>query len=470
MTQFGVTVTDPHINIYFLEQCLLKKPPQTRHNRRGLRPCLDPVGVRKIIRGGSMKRLSVSGILFVVFCSALAQAKAPKRLPVHLDLEATSAMYEAALDRSPIFSKMSEGQAPEEFPVEHIINVGKRNLDWLIFINEHRDVPLTFTVPGSLTGIPITAPKKYSGKLVNEQYTKFMAELPAEMRDVLVGGKEFTENPPIAVEQYLKLGNEVDKLYQTATRWKLMQPYLQEYAENRQNDIRGFYFLRDVKDLSTKLANWETVSGEEKTNLTTWLVGQCFNTVANETQCRTELSIYEDNKDVQTYYKKYLPKSSDIFSSFFKIQNPRPDLVWGADNVAVIPFKNPGVEAILNFLAVNIEDEWKWNDWKLKLDFLPEADIHVDFEEGVTPHVNELGGNSIVMDANSPLTEWDVQWTIRHEFGHVLGIPDCYVEFFDADEKVMINYQIDVDNLMCSRRGKMNDVIFQEMKRNYSRD
>jgi len=54
------------------------------------------------------------------------------------------------------------------------------------------------------------------------------------------------------------------------------------------------------------------------------------------------------------------------------------------------------------------------------------------FEPGVTPHVNGIGGRIITMDANAPLDDYDVSWTIRHEYGHVLGFPDCYVEFYIA--------------------------------------
>jgi hypothetical protein len=71
------------------------------------------------------------------------------------------------------------------------------------------------------------------------------------------------------------------------------------------------------------------------------------------------------------------------------------------------------------------------------------------------------------MDANSSLDEFDSQWTLRHEFGHVLGLPDCYHEFYDTKIEAYVNYQIDVTDLMCSRSGNMNERIFKELKRTY---
>ena len=55
------------------------------------------------------------------------------------------------------------------------------------------------------------------------------------------------------------------------------------------------------------------------------------------------------------------------------------------------------------------------------------------------------------------------QWTIRHEYGHVLGLPDCYIEFYDEDLGLMIHYQLDVTNLMSSRRGKLQQKQFDQL-------
>jgi hypothetical protein len=92
------------------------------------------------------------------------------------------------------------------------------------------------------------------------------------------------------------------------------------------------------------------------------------------------------------------------------------------------------------------------------------------WEEGATPHVDNAPGTTITMDANSPLSEYDVQWTIRHEYGHVLGFPDCYEEFYDEEAEAFVSYQLDVTNLMCSRRGKLKQVHYDELKRAYYKE
>jgi hypothetical protein len=89
------------------------------------------------------------------------------------------------------------------------------------------------------------------------------------------------------------------------------------------------------------------------------------------------------------------------------------------------------------------------------------------FEAGVVPHVNGLGGNEIVMDSTQPIEEYESQWTIRHEYGHVIGLPDCYHEFYDSELGAFVNYQLDVTDLMCSRAGNMKERIYKELVRVY---
>src|SRR6185312_3661159 len=183
--------------------------------------------------------------------------------------------------------------------------------------------------------------------------------------------------------------------------------------------------------------------------------------------------------DLNQFYSSFEAKSKEIYQSFFIIPtiSYRTNLSFatidGMDTFT-IPFMNPALPRVLSFVKDNVEAEWTQKSatpWALKLNIVPDdhdgETPHVEFQAGATPHVNELGGNIITMDQNVSLDDYANNWTIRHEFGHVLGFPDCYLEFYDKNQGVIINYQLDITNLMCSRRGHIQDVHYQELKRMY---
>ena len=169
-------------------------------------------------------------------------------------------------------------------------------------------------------------------------------------------------------------------------------------------------------------------------------------------------------KNLIEYKNSYWPLAEKNYQSFFAIDNPRHDLQNSLNNM-VIPFEVPESNRLQNWLQINVEDEFKYNDWKLKINFKDKALSHLEFEANTTPHVSD--GNTIVMDLNTNIDEYEVKWTIRHEFGHVLRLPDCYIEFYDPELDHAINYQIDINDLMCSRAGNMNKRIYTELLKTY---
>lgn len=354
--------------------------------------------------------------------------------------------------------------------VNEAIRVGKKNMDWLKHMNSVRpdDQKIALTKPGELTPIPIDKPKIYSPETVERDFKELSAALPENMQKIIFGEAGFTDNPGVDLETYILWAKKVDKMYQTAARWLTMKPYLLYYKQNKVADIRGYYFLSKEENLKDKLQNFSTLSTEDQNRLTPLLVNMCENK-DGLSGCEAKFKKAVAANKVSNFYESYFARSKKTFDENFIIGGMRPELKWTSaePNRAYIPIRDTKNSEINEFLEFNNEQEWKWDDWQLDLFFTPDADVHVEFIPGETPHVNGLGGDKIVMDANAPLTEWDVQWTIRHEFGHVLGLPDCYVEFYDSNLQAMVNYQIDIENMMCSRAGRMQEIHYNELKRVY---
>ncbi len=385
----------------------------------------------------------------------------------HIDLEMSGQEYTQRL----------AGRSAFTLELQAVLEMGKRNLDWLVHINQVRakgpkgQEPISFSNASTQQGFPLDAPRIYNPTIVQKQFDELMAEMPPTMKQVLIDGGPFTDTPPVALATYVAFGLRADRIYQLAARWNLMVPYLGQLAGRKKLDVRGFHFLSKVSDLKEKLDDFSELPDSDRNELSGWLIGLCF-MLESQNYCDKALLRAIEQDQVWAFYSRYLPRAQAVWDGFFAIPATRSDVIWSSKSplVMTVPFVRPDKPEIADFLKINVENEFRWQGWRLMLDYSSPPSInttHIVFEPGTTPHVNRVAGSTITMDANAPLTEYDVQWTIRHEYGHTLGFPDCYLEFYDTEKKQIISYQMDITNLMCSRRGHLQELHFEQLKRAY---
>jgi hypothetical protein len=404
-------------------------------------------------------------------------ADRPAGMP-DLPPDAPSAAYRAHLTATARLNTAwwGDDEDSESDALDIVLSTGERNLKWLEHINGKRAEKLSFTSKETQKAYPITEPNEYSPSIIKNDYEKLKKEYPAALAAVVFEKKAFTDQPPLSIPEYLEWSRKLDRVYQSAARWRTMQGYLSYLSTRRKEDIRGYYFLSRLSDREAKLRNYPGLADKEKTQVREWLIGLCYNgTFARVEGCAKDVdSAINAKSDLNPLYARWMAKGKEIYDGFFQIPSgaARSGFRWeklaGGATRLVAPFTDPGQDDVRSFLQVNIEDEWRFGNWDLKLPFTTEnGNPYVVFEAGATPNVNGLGGDRITMNASQPLTEYDAQWTIRHEFGHVLGLPDCYVEFYVPERKVIINYQIDTDNIMCSRRGHVKQENVDELRKAY---
>lgn len=406
-------------------------------------------------------------LVLPLLVSLMAQA-APSVVP-DIPPDAESSMYR---------SVMSPQQLKANFDgLDDIVALGERNMQWLGYINSFRQPgdKISLTSKDSQRGIPIDKPSEYNVPLIQEKLAVLRPQLPASMQSVLFDGAEFTKEPPVALADYKNWSREVDRVYQSALRWRMMAGWLDYLSENRHRDIRGWYFLSRLENRAEKLKNFRSLDGDEQAQIREWLTSMCFNEDRSDDRenCAGSIDrLIQVGSDLEAYYSQKARISQSIFDEYFTIPSyaPRQEIQWEGDHL-VAPFADPGREDARAFLQDNIQDEWRFESWYLALPIVNSGwgIPRMEFESGATPHVNGLGGDVITMNAEQPLTEYDAQWTIRHEYGHVLGFPDCYVEFYEPERNVIVNYQFDTENLMCSRRGHIQQRHVDELLRAYSR-
>ncbi|OFZ20286.1 MAG: hypothetical protein A2Z20_12775 [Bdellovibrionales bacterium RBG_16_40_8] len=393
------------------------------------------------------------------------------KLP-HLDLDVTSQeLRQLLMKQKP--NLFSFGK-PVSGPVEYALQIGERLLSWVDIINANRakEDKLRLTSPQNRVSYPITAPNHYSRRTIELGLAAVKAQMPLDMRDILFGEAPLPNKNPITDEDFINFGRKVDRIYQSAARWTMLIQFKGIYIEARVDDIRGYYFLQTNGWNQNTLKNWPTIDIDTQAQIKEALIGICINARNSFARCKSKIDSVVDVTGIVNFYKLYIQKSAGVYKSFFEISNARRDIKWnkGSSFLASIPFLTPSSEEVKRYIKENIEDEYSWKSWGLKIDFINQNPApYVVFTPGVVPHVEYIGGNKIEMDANASLDEYEVQWTIRHEFGHVLGFPDCYHEFFDEVNYEFINYQIDVNDLMCSRAGNFTQRIYDQLEASYMR-
>ena len=390
--------------------------------------------------------------------------------PLHLDLEMTSAEYTALLKKQS--ANKNKNVKADDPAIASTIKLGARLSQWIALVNANRPEASAIRLTSATTrrGIPIDKPNQYSPSIIASDVKTTLSEMPESMRAVITGEGDLPTTIGMDDETFILHARKMDRNYQSAARYKSVDEYRGEYIQAASADVRGYYYLTQNKIGATELADITTYSAAKLEEIKTALLKVCLNNSKKLAKCKAELTqAIADNK-VALFYDEHFTMAEQTWKDFFRIPSfgRRQDIEWNG-NVAVVPFNTPEIPKFIPYLQNNIEDEFRWDGWVMKLQFGQFEDgPRLKFVPGVVPHVNALGGNEIVMDSNQPIEEYESQWTIRHEFGHVIGLPDCYHEFYDVEAKAYVNYQLDITDLMCSRAGNMNERIYLELKNAYA--
>lgn len=388
----------------------------------------------------------------------------------HLDLEMESSEYRELLIK---MSKNKKLKMVQDDGIERALKLGERLSQWIAYVNQARspETAIRLTSAATRRGIPIDTPNVYNPAIIKAQTDKVLAEMPLKMKEIIMATGAYPTDVVIDDETFITHGRALDRNYQQAARYKTLSPYRFQYQGLAADDMRGYYYLTKNKLGKEELRDVALIPEAQLPLVIDALNKLCINARNSANSCKSRVDkAVADNKLAEAY-GSYYPSGKKIWDAFFVIPTSarRKDVKWTGD-VMTVPFNTPTIERFRPYLQTNIEEEFRFGTWGLKLNFgsFSNGPLLV-FQPGVVPHVNGLGGNQIVMDSNQPIEEYESQWTIRHEFGHVIGLPDCYHEFFDTKLDAFVNYQLDITDLMCSRAGNMNERIYNELKGAYKR-
>lgn len=407
------------------------------------------------------------GVLQTSVASAKINQHGPKD-PAHLG--PIGLQLKLNLNQDSNFSTEPLGLTEQK--LKELTDTGSKAIAWLNLVNEDRALAnkLVLADRNTKNPVPPNLPKVNSVKLMLEKFGERINALPPEIKDIVLSQKPVTKIPPISDELFITHIRELNSSYQNALRWIQQQPWLSYYAENARYDIRGIYFSRLDPNFNTDLANFTGLEKARKKTISEWLISICTNARDVLATCKGELNSLKTNAQVKAYYESYLPASATTYREFFQVKPMREELKWNQSRTVITQdFILPSITAIADWLKSNVEEEWKALNFQLLVNYkaTDATTPFIDFQKGVTPNVSGSTWNKITMDPDYSLDDFSTQWTIRHEFGHVLGFPDCYLEFYEPATEEMIYYTIEPDNLMCAWGGKLQPSHVSELQRVY---
>jgi hypothetical protein len=425
-----------------------------------------------------MRKVLVSALMAVFAVGCTSQKSSKTLESPHVFPDATALEIQALIAADPQLAKSQETiNAADE--LKDIIDMGSRLYQWLDVVNAKRAnaQKLSFSTKENTRVYPIEKPSIYNAEIIRTNHTDLMAKIPLALRSVLEGKGALPEQLPISDKDFLEWGLQVSRSYDSAARWVMMSNYMMQLTSAKVADVRGYLFLTSQANVEELLKTFKNQDQASQAKIRDSLLQLCLNNQSwwnyDLRECTAQIGAAEKSDKLVENYKRNLPKAKENFDSFYELDRSlmRDDITWtSADPVTLhYPFFKPAEAKIVSYLADNIEDEFKAPGFQLRLDFKEKMTMglsHLEYQTGVTPHAMK---GKIVMDQNEPITEWSSQWTIRHEFGHLLGFPDCYVEFYDEGLKAIVNYQLDTSDLMCSRKGVFQRHHYARLKAAYYR-
>ncbi len=252
----------------------------------------------------------------------------------------------------------------------------------------------------------------------------------------------------LKIENQVRLGlvsgNDFSRLSDGINRFSSMKCKLKELEKKRIYDIRPYQYFKD-NHIDSALKNESELK-------------KLCQTIKSTYHCQKEIKVFTKENRLKELLNSYMKSyKEDRLNKLFSLRDQYSKFKCVKNNeelILEIKIYNRGFRPY-QFSAIIESIKSFWAKKNLSFNFI-ETSSEVDanliihaIKNGVS-HVKDDDLKRVYL--NDSLDLANLKLVAAHEFGHVLGFPDCYFEFFDSSKYSLIYYEKEEyrDNIMCS--------------------
>ncbi len=259
--------------------------------------------------------------------------------------------------------------------------------------------------------------------------------------------------------------DEIFYLEQSARRFEFLKCKFPLMTTKYVEDPRPFLKLgqacltkNEQKESFCQLEEIKSMSEEERSQLVKKSIPLCVALTKNIVSCRSELYMKKQQGKLAEFIFSYQEKYRlEKYNKFYQLkEDHRKFECLNHSNVIEmnVQIYAPHLDSNqFQLIQQSLVSHWVGENFKLNIKRIqndhPQA-VKVYLTDKLLSHVSNQFPNTIFL-AHSQFNQ-QISKVIGHEFGHVLGFPDCYSEIFDQkkNELVYFEHQKNEYNLMCS--------------------